>query len=263
MKNFFVLCFLLISSRVFAQKIDGFYTGVLHNDSANRMVQQYELAIAMYKGKITGYSYVTFIVKDTFYYGIRKVKGEIIGDSIVIEDDKFVSNNFPESPAKGVKRTITIPLNGQDSIVSFNGSWKTNRTKKYYSVPGTIQLAKSKDSINSPLISHLKELGVIQNNYVAENDPQKEMIAATSKKKDKQKEIKGKTESNTTKPVFATQTESTSETKAIAKNAVATDSKTTVATTTSSNNTVVVESQHQTIRKGLDCLGGICFTLFV
>src|SRR5688572_23656699 len=165
MKNYLILSLLLCSSGVFAQKIDGFYTGVLNNDSANRMVQQYELAIAMYKGKITGYSYVTFIVKDTFYYGIRKVKGEIVGDSIVVEDDKFVSNNFPESPAKGVKRTITIPLNGQDSLIRMSGSWKTNRTKKYYSVPGTIELAKSKDSINSPLISHLKELGVIQNNY--------------------------------------------------------------------------------------------------
>ena len=98
MKNLFLIPVLTFSLSISAQKIDGFYAGVLHNDSA-KMIQQYELAIAMYKGKITGYSYVTFISKDTFYYGIRKVKGEIIGDSIVIEDDKFVANNFPESPA--------------------------------------------------------------------------------------------------------------------------------------------------------------------
>ena len=74
MKNYFFLFLLLFSMEGFSQKIDGFYKGVLNNDSANKMVQEYELAIAMYKGKITGYSYVTFIVKDTFYYGIRKSK---------------------------------------------------------------------------------------------------------------------------------------------------------------------------------------------
>jgi hypothetical protein len=183
MKNIFFLLFIVGSLHLSAQKIDGFYSGVLHNDSA-KMIQQYELAIAMYKGKITGYSYVTFIVNDTFYYGIRKVKGEIVRDSLVIEDDKMVSNNFPESPAKGVKRKITIPLRGQDSIVSLNGSWQTNRTKKYYSVPGTIELNKSTDSLHSPLINHLKELKIIGNNYVAT-----ETTATVKLKDDKKKEI--------------------------------------------------------------------------
>jgi hypothetical protein len=187
MKNLILLLLLSVSVSLSAQKIDGFYTGVLRNDSANRMIQQYELAIAMYKGKITGYSYVTFIVNDTFYYGIREVKGEIRGDSMVIEDDKFVANNFPESPAKKVKRTITIPLNGQDSLMQLNGSWKTNRTKKYYSVPGKIDLARSKDSAHSPLINHLKELNIIPvyNNYandVAQNSPSQPATTAKTEK---------------------------------------------------------------------------------
>ena len=208
MKNCFVLFLLLFCVEGFSQKIDGFYKGVLNNDSANKMVQEYELAIAMYKGKITGYSYVTFIVKDTFYYGIRKVKGEIVGDSIVVTDDKFVSDNFPENPAKGVKRTITIPLNGQDSITVLSGKWKTNQTKRYYSVPGTIELAKSADSTNSPLINHLKELGIVSTeNYMvtaAETKSNKteetkqpvvasnEAVATTTKKKDKKNKDKSK-----------------------------------------------------------------------
>src|SRR5215208_990858 len=157
MKNIFFFLLTICSLHLSAQKIDGFYSGILHNDSA-KMIQKYEFAIAMYKGKVLGYSYVTFIVNDTFYYGIRKVKGEIINDSLVIEDDKIIANNFPERPAKGVKRTITIPLNGQDSVVSLNGMWKTNQIKKryYYSVPGTIELKRSSDSSHSPLISHLK-----------------------------------------------------------------------------------------------------------
>ena len=156
------------------------------------MIQKYELAIYMYKGKVFGYSYVTFIVNDTFYYGIRKVKGEIINDILVIQDDKFIANNFPESPAKGVKRTISVPLNGQDSIVSLNGSWKTNEIKKkYYSVPGTIELVKSTDSAHSPLLNHLKELNIIgdDNNIAQEKkaEPKEDITKTKTKTKTEDK----------------------------------------------------------------------------
>ena len=205
MKNQLLLLLLLGTLQLSAQNIDGFYKGVLHNDSA-KMIQQYELAIAMYKGKVSGYSYVTFIVNDTFYYGIRKVKGEIVGDSLVIHDDKFVSNNFPESPAKGVKRTITIPINRKDSTLDhLAGSWKTNQTKKYYSVPGKIEMARSDDSLSSPLINHLKELRIVPTDYqhVAYADPahvpskddikknkedEQKIAAAIEKQKKKEKE---------------------------------------------------------------------------
>lgn len=196
MKNLILLLLLSLTLQASAQHIDGFYKGVLHNDSA-RMVQEYELAIAMYKGKITGYSYVTFIANDTFYYGIRKVKGSIVGDSMVIEDAGFVANNFPESPAKGVKRTITMPLQGQDSVKHLSGNWKTNRTKKYYSVPGTIELTRSEDSLRSPLINHLKELNIIAAPVYASAN-------ATQPKKEKEKErekeiVKVKVKDNKTK----------------------------------------------------------------
>src|ERR1700694_4742509 len=116
MKNLIVFFFILPSFFASAQKIAGFYSGTLYNDTT-KMVQQYELALSEYKGKITGYSYVTFVVHDTFYYGIKKVKADIVGDSLVVEDDKMIINNFPQAPAKKVNRIITIPLKGQDSVV--------------------------------------------------------------------------------------------------------------------------------------------------
>ncbi len=167
MKNLLLILFICTAISSSAQKISGFYTGTLYNDST-KMTQRYELAVNEYKGKITGYSYVTFIAKDTFYWGIRKVKATIVGDSLVVEDDKIVANNFPEPPAKKVGRIITIPLNGQDSIISLNGTWKTNQTKIYYSVPGSIKLDRSADSSRSPLISHLRELKIIQDPVYAE-----------------------------------------------------------------------------------------------
>jgi len=127
---FVILASLTLSFSSSAQKISGFYSGRLVNDSVNGMVQTYELALSEYRGKITGYSYVTFVKSDTFYYGIRRVKARVEKDELIVEDDKFIANNFPEAPNKGVGRIITIPLNGQDSLVSLNGRWKTTQTKK-------------------------------------------------------------------------------------------------------------------------------------
>jgi hypothetical protein len=160
MKNLFLFLLIIFSLSASAQRISGFYSGTLYNDTT-KMTQQYELALSEYRGKISGYSYVTFVVHDTFYYGIRKIKAEIVGDSLVVEDDKMIINNFPESPARRVGRIITIPLKGQDSLVVLSGRWRTNRTRTYYSVPGSIDLRRSQDSTHSPLIAHLQELNLI------------------------------------------------------------------------------------------------------
>lgn len=160
MKNLLLPSLLLLTLAAGAQKIGGFYSGTLYNDST-KMLQKYELALSEYRGKISGYSYVTFISNDTFYYGIRKIRAEIQGDSLIVQDDKMLVHNFPQAPAKGVGRVITIPLRGQDSLVTISGRWKTNQTKKYYSVPGAIELSRSEDSTHSPLIAHLKELNII------------------------------------------------------------------------------------------------------
>ena len=160
MKNLLFTSLILLSLSSSAQKIGGFYSGTLYNDST-KMIQKYELALSEYRGKISGYSYVTFIAHATFYYGIRKIKATIEGDSLIVQDDKMIINNFPEAPAKGVGRMITIPLKGQDSVVVLSGRWKTNQTKKYYSVPGAIDLTRTEDSTHSPLIAHLKELNII------------------------------------------------------------------------------------------------------
>lgn len=201
MKNQLILA-LILSLSLFSsaqKKVGGFYKGTLFNDST-KMVQQYELALAEYRGKVMGYSYVTFVVNDTFYYGIRKINAKIAGDSLIVEDDKMIANNFPESPAKHVNRTVTIPFNGQDSLVSINGRWKTNKTKIYYAVPGSVEATKSSDSSGSALFAHLKELGLMPNesNYVAtatqpeekESKPAPLVVETKSKVKQEKKKVK-------------------------------------------------------------------------
>jgi hypothetical protein len=202
MKNQLLLCFILMLS-IFCsaqKKVGGFYKGTLFNDST-KMVQQYELALAEYRGKIMGYSYVTFVARDTFYYGIRKIKAKIAGDSLIVEDDKMIANNFPESPAKRVNRTVVIPFNGQDSLTSINGRWKTNKTKDYYAVPGSVEATKSDDSSGSALFAHLKEL-----NLMPDED---DYIATEAKTKEKDNKTKIKTESAVAETKVKTKEEKT------------------------------------------------------
>ncbi len=170
--------YLLVTLSSAAQTISGLYAGTLYNDST-RTTQHYELALSEYRGKITGYSYTTFVVNDTFYYGIRRVKATRNDKELVIEDAQMLVNNFPESPAKGVRRITTIPLNGQDSIITLNGRWKTTQTKVYYTVPGSLDMKRDNDSARSALITHLKELNMLPSNRAADT---KQVVKTEEKK---------------------------------------------------------------------------------
>ena len=162
MKNIFCLLFILVCLSSSAQNVSGLYMGTLVNDSTKR-VQNYELALSEYREKITGYSYTTFVVNDTFYYSIKRVKGTRMGEELVVEDVKMIANNFPESPAKGVRQIVTIPLNAKDSLIDLKGRWKTTETKRfrYYSLKGGLDMKKDNDSTRSALINHLTELNII------------------------------------------------------------------------------------------------------
>ncbi len=161
MKTCFIFLSVLFSTLAHSQTVSGLYSGTLYNDTT-KLLQQYQLALSEYRGKITGYSYTTFVLNDTFYYGIRKVKALIKEDKLFVEDDDMLVNNFPEAPAKGVKRltVILLPKDG-DTLQSLSGRWETNRTKKWLPVTGSVQAQRDNDSSHSPLIGHLKELNII------------------------------------------------------------------------------------------------------
>ena len=160
MKNFFSLFFLFLSIAGSAQTVSGLYSGKLLNDSTKKE-QNYELALSEYRDKITGYSYTTFVVNDTFYYSVKRVHATKNGATLIVEDDKMLVNNFPESPAKGVKQINTIPLIEKDTVRSVNGKWETTQTKKYYVLHGAVDMRRDEDSTHSALIAHLKELKII------------------------------------------------------------------------------------------------------
>lgn len=160
----------LSSSAISSQQLSGLWMGELVNDSTQKK-QRFELALSEYKGKVTGYSYTTFIENDTFYYSIKRMKATREDSEWTVEDDEMVANNFPVRAAKGVRQINTFLLSSEDSTWKMDGTWKTRATKKYYSLSGSIQMHEEKELSASSLIAHLKELSLA--NTVAFYQPEK------------------------------------------------------------------------------------------
>ena len=159
MKNLCLIALLLaFPFLLFAQNIHGLWTGTLVNDSTHR-IQNFELGLSEYRGKITGYTYTTFIDNDTFYYSIKRIKAER-KDSVGDRDVEMVGNNFPERAAKHVKQITIFPLLNDSTIDISKGHWSTTQTKKYYSIGGSAKIKEQEDEKESDLLAHLQEANV-------------------------------------------------------------------------------------------------------
>src|SRR5688572_3904408 len=143
------------------QTLTGLWIGALSNDSTTvRQDQSFEIALTEYRGKVYGYSRSEFIVNDTLYYIVKRVKGTITGDVCEVKDDEIISFNFPGKRDKGVKLISTFLRNKKDSTWYLSGTWKTGETKKYYSVTGKVRLMEEKDLNASKIFPHLEELNI-------------------------------------------------------------------------------------------------------
>lgn len=159
-KSFRLTALLLISPLFFfGQSLTGLWVGTLHNDSATvRKDQLFEMALTEYRGKVYGYSRSEFIVNDTLYYIVKRVKGTIEGDVCEVTDDEIIAYNFRGKLDKGIKVTSTFRRNKADSTWYLDGTWKTNATKRYYSISGKVGLEEEKDLTASKIFPHLEEL---------------------------------------------------------------------------------------------------------
>lgn len=188
MKTLKLLFILLFAPLVFhAQKsLTGLWVGTLSNDSTTvRKDQSFEIALTQYKEKVYGYSRMNFIVNDTLYYIVKRVKGNIENDVCEVKDDDIVSHNFPRKPDKGVKLISTFRRNLQDSIWRLDGDWKTTESKKhrYYSISGKISLTSEPDISKSKIFPHLEELNLANDvAFYKESKINDERIAAANQK---------------------------------------------------------------------------------
>ncbi|HEY6062583.1 MAG TPA: hypothetical protein VIV35_03180 [Chitinophagaceae bacterium] len=153
--------FLISPLFFFAQSLTGLWTGALSNDSTTiRKDQSFEIALTEYRGKVYGYSRSEFIVNDTLYYILKRVKGTIEGNLCEVTDDEIISYNFRGKLDKGIKVTSIFRRNQTDSTWYLDGTWKTNATRKYYAVTGKVGLQEEKDLNASKLFPHLEELNL-------------------------------------------------------------------------------------------------------
>ena len=166
-KSFKLLILFLLSPLFFyAQSLTGLWVGTLGNDSSTvRKDQSFEIALTEYKGKVYGYSRSEFIVDDVLYFIVKRVTGTIVpgtpfgeGDICEVTDDEIISYNFPKQLDKKVKVTSTFRRDKNDSAWHLDGKWKTNVTKKYYSVTGKVDLEQETDLTASKIFPHLEEL---------------------------------------------------------------------------------------------------------
>jgi hypothetical protein len=174
MKNLYLFVFILTSPiSLLAQSLHGLWSGTMVNDTL-RVTQNFELALSEYRGKITGYTYQTYIIRDTFYYSVKRVKAERTGGFLIVDDVERIADNFPDKAAKKVRLTAKFPLINDTTIDFQKGHWSTNQTKVYYSVGGDMKLTKLKDEKESDLLAHLDELRVNTDFAVYQKEEKKE-----------------------------------------------------------------------------------------
>ena len=233
---FFIPCF------GFAQSLNGVYTGVLSNDSTTiRKDQTFEMALTEYNGKVYGYAYSTFIVNDTLYYIVKRVKGKIEGDICEVEDDDVIAHNFPQKPEKKVFVTYTLRRNISDNTWKLDGNWKTNLTKRYYAISGKVDTKEEKDLSKSKLYEHLGDLDLQKTlafNKPKEKAPEKKPVKGKEEKNDVAKNTVKKEEKKNaplaeTKPV-----EKNTDLTFIITDTKVPDTKTTSATVTNQPNQI-------------------------
>ena len=178
MKNLYLAALLLAFPFILlAQNIHGLWSGTLANDSTHR-TQNFELGLSEYRGKITGYTYTTFIENDTFYYSVKRIKAERRDGKLVIEDVEMVGNNFPERAAKHVKQITTFPLINDTTIDITNGRWSTTQTKRYYSLNGSAKIKEQEEEKESDLVAHLQEMKVKNDLAVNKKEKKKDVSIA-------------------------------------------------------------------------------------
>jgi hypothetical protein len=189
--------FLFFPLVFFAQTLTGLWIGSVSNDSATvRKDQSFEIVLTQYKDKVYGYSRSTFIVNDTLFYIVKRVKGTIENNVCEVKDDEIVSYNFHGRLDKGVKMITTFHFDDGDSTWRMDGDWKTNKTKKYYSLSGKATLNQEKDLSKSKIFPHLEELKLADDvAFYKESKKATEQIAAIKQpEKDNKKEGVAKTD---------------------------------------------------------------------
>ena len=153
------------------QDISGLWKGMLYEDSPKQQVV-YQIAISNDNGKLSGYSYSIFKGDNGNEVGIKTIKVKKEKDKIIIEDADLISNSYSIASTKKVRKLIVLTLTVKDSMMILNGTWRTNWTKQYHPVTGTVDLQRKNEQWkNEPFMKKLDSLKL--SNTLSFNPPEK------------------------------------------------------------------------------------------
>lgn len=157
----YLLLLLLFPSGVAAQDVSGVWTGYMYNDTTHQQLQ-FELAINRDKKKLSGFSHITFTGDDHVRnIGVKSVDIREKEGHYYVVDDKFIYNNYSEPPAKGVKVFCFLSYSETDTSEVLSGIWRTNATKVYLPLTGTVFLERKKKTKpeETVIVKELARLG--------------------------------------------------------------------------------------------------------
>lgn len=150
-----ILFLLLLPSNLFAQDIQGVWTGFIQT-SGNTL--PYELVISETKDKLTCYSLTVFTIGGVENVGVKSMKIKKKKGNVSIEDDKLIYNNYTTT-AKRVVLVSTLSLATENSIQILAGTFIT-RSLDRTSFRGTIRLEKRTDYAETKLMSRLDQMDI-------------------------------------------------------------------------------------------------------
>ena len=208
-----ILIILLLPISSFSQDISGVWVGNMYNDTTRENIH-YELAINQSDSKVDGYSHTTFMINGVKNIGVKEVKIKMKSGQFYVVDEKFIYNNYTEPPAKGVKMFSDLILSENDSAQVLSGSWKTNATRLYRPLTGTLYVEKKKKlkPEETIIVAKLIQLGLSDNlsflsadvasNNIAKNntaapDKNSNSVSTPAVTQEKNKQQEGKTKEET------------------------------------------------------------------
>ncbi len=167
------LIVLFFPGQLFAQDITGLWKGEMYVDSTKKYLP-YEISISEVKGKLVGYSHISFEENGKMETGIRDITIDRKDDQVVIEDVSLIDNSFSFIPPKNIKKTMLVTLTVDDTSMTLKGTWSTNRTKRFLSATGSVKLQRKNDYKATILYKRLTEIKLAD--QLVFNEPVKKIV---------------------------------------------------------------------------------------
>ncbi|MBS1756033.1 MAG: hypothetical protein JSU03_02015 [Bacteroidetes bacterium] len=143
--------------QLLAQDITGVWKGSFYVDST-KMTFPFELSISENKGRLTGYSRISFEENGIPQVVYRDHNITKQGDQYIVVDKSEITKASSVEQPKEVKKTMIMLLSIKDSVMTLQGEWSTNKTRRYLAARGTVMVQHKNDYRQTDIFKKLAEL---------------------------------------------------------------------------------------------------------